>query len=134
MSPSVLKQTAGDRFREQVLTNISVALLRRRISGRKLSQMVAGEGSHGWWSKRYNGELALTVTDLGAIADATNVSVGELLGVQRDPLDPVAEQLDEFLKDDEIPRSVKEDMLGAMGHLMRLGYQQASRRAVRGRR
>jgi hypothetical protein len=131
MPPTAVQQTAADRFREQVLTNISVALLRRRISGRDLSRRVAGEGSHGWWSKRYNGELALTVTDLGAISDATNIPVAELLGVHADPIDPVAEQINEFLKDDDVPRSVKDDMLGALGHLMRLGYQRASRRVVK---
>lgn len=129
------QQTAADKFREHVLTTISVALLRHRISGRELSRRVAAvlrisDGSHGWWSKRYNGELALTVADLGAISDATNIPVAELLGFQSDDIDPVAEQINEFLRDDEIPRSVKDDMLGALGHLMRLGYQMTSRRAV----
>jgi hypothetical protein len=133
MSPSALKQAAGDRFREQVLTHISVALLRRRISGRRLSTMVAGEGSHGWWSKRYNGELALTVSDLGAIADVADIPVAELLGLQTAELDPTVAHLNEFLGDADVPRSVKDDVLGALGHMMRLGYQRATRRPARGR-
>lgn len=115
-----------------MLTKISVALLRRRISGRKLSLLVAGPGSHGWWSKRYNGELALTVTDLGDISDAANIPVAELLGMASEELHPAVAHLQEFVKDDDVPRSVKDDMLAALGHMMAIGYQQASRRTVRG--
>lgn len=137
MTPSVRQQdTPADQFREQVLTAISVAILRRRISGRELSRRIAGEGSPGWWSKRYNGELALTVTDLGAISDAINVSVPELLGYPSKPLDPVVQDISDFLSDEDIPRSVRENVQGALGHVLGLALsnQLTGRRTVaRGR-
>jgi hypothetical protein len=121
-----------------VVVAVSMALRKRNVSGRELSRRIAGEGSPGWWSKRYNGELALTVTDLGDIADAIDVPIAELLGIPTtEPLDPVVHDTNEFLKDTEFPRSVRDNVREAVGLVLSLALtnQLSSRRrtVARGR-
>lgn len=125
MAPATLDYRSP--IERAVIANIDAQLKRRRISGRDLCRRM--DEAHTWWSKRFSGELALTVGDLGKISDATNIPIPELMGLRQGPLkNSEARDVDDLLEDDAVPRSLKEEFLRMLGTGITLVYAAASRR------
>lgn len=94
------------------------------MSGRNLCERLGV--AHNWLSKRNTGQQPFALDDLFAIAKELGTTVGELLGVESRPLAHRSSQhLDDFLEDGQVPRSVKEEVEGALGNILRLAYQMA---------
>lgn len=135
MAPVNQVNSAATELVDRLITNIGIWLVRRRLSGRDLSLRLGG--SHNWLSKRRTGAQSFTVEDLAAIAQELDTSVAELLGIPTaEPLDPAVQDIKDFLSDPDIPRSVRDNVRGALGHVLSLALtnQLSSRRTVaRGR-
>jgi transcriptional regulator with XRE-family HTH domain len=107
-----------------------MAIAQRRISGRELSRML-GEGNT-WVSVRLNGSVSLSLDDVERIAEALNLGVGELLGIQQSGLNhPVAQEIDEVLADSSTSRRTRDRLLEVLGTIMRMYYEKTDRPAIR---
>jgi DNA-binding Xre family transcriptional regulator len=80
MAPIARTDSGMAELHEQVVTNIKVMQVRRRMSGRNLCERLGV--AHNWLSKRNNGVQPFTLDDLVAIARELNTTVGELLGIE----------------------------------------------------
>jgi transcriptional regulator with XRE-family HTH domain len=73
-----------DHLTERVAENIKVARIRRGLSGRELGDRLGV--SHTWVSVRENGTVSCTLKDIAALADALDMTEGELLGFGEEAL------------------------------------------------
>jgi DNA-binding Xre family transcriptional regulator len=129
MAPIARTDSGMAELHEQVVTNIKVMQVRRRMSGRNLCERLGV--AHNWLSKRNNGVQPFTLDDLVAIARELNTTVGELLGIESSPLaHPIAQQIDAILTDDSAPRKAQEDFLGMIGHAVAMFLWATTRVAV----
>jgi transcriptional regulator with XRE-family HTH domain len=121
MTPVAFQPGTTSELAEQALTSIAKILDRRRISAREVCRRVGEQ--HTWLSKRFAGEHALTLNDVARIADAINEPAADLLGFPQAPLArSEARDVDEILKDRDIPRHIQDYFLGLIGQAVALVY------------